>query len=124
MAFAVFVSGGKQYRVQPGDVVEVERLEGVEPGPTTFSDVLMVEGADGLQVGQPTVAGAEVQAQVLGHIRGPKIRVFTYQAKKRHRRRLGHRQPLTRVRIEAIGPRGAGSDEAETRAAPASAGAD
>ena len=102
MAYAIFTSGSSQYRVQPGDVIEVDRLETAEAGQLTFDDVLLVSDDDGLRVGQPTVEGARIEASVLEHMRGPKIQIFTYQAKKRHRRRMGHRQELTRLRIDSI----------------------
>lgn len=104
MGFAIVTSGGKQYRVQPGDIIEVEKLDGVESGPLTLREILMVKDDDGIRVGQPTIEGATVEATVLGSVRANKIQVFTYHAKKRHRRRLGHRQTLTRIRIESIGP--------------------
>ncbi len=102
MGYAIFASGGKQYRVSPGDVVEVDRLDAEASGSLTFDDVLLVSDDDGVRVGQPTVDGASIEASVLEHVRGPKIRIFTYQASKRRRRRMGHRQELTRVRIESI----------------------
>lgn len=102
MAYAIFTSGSRQYRVQPGDVIEVNRLDGAEAGGVTFDDVLLVSDDDGVRVGQPTVEGARIEASVLGHVRGPKIRIFTYQASKRTRRRQGHRQELTRLRIDSI----------------------
>lgn len=102
MGYAIFASGGKQYRVSPGDVVEVDRLDAEASGSLTFDDVLLVSDDDGVQVGQPTVDGASIEASVLEHVRGPKIRIFTYRASKRRRRRMGHRQELTRVRIESI----------------------
>ncbi len=102
MGYAIFASGGKQYRVSPGDVIEVDRLDAEASGSLTFDDVLLVSDDDGVQVGQPTVDGASIEASVLAHVRGPKIRIFTYQASKRRRRRMGHRQELTRVRIESI----------------------
>ena len=102
MGYAIFASGGKQYRVSPGDVLEVDRLDAEASGSLTFDDVLLVSDEDGVRVGQPTVDGASIEASVLAHVRGPKIRIFTYQASKRRRRRMGHRQELTRVRIESI----------------------
>ena len=102
MGYAIFASGGKQYRVSPGDVLEVDRLDAEASGSLTFDDVLLVSDDDGVRVGQPTVDGASIEASVLAHVRGPKIRIFTYQASKRRRRRMGHRQELTRVRIESI----------------------
>ena len=102
MGYAIFASGGKQFRVSPGDVIEVDRLDAEASGSLTFDDVLLVSVDDGVRVGQPTVDGASIEASVLAHVRGPKIRIFTYQASKRRRRRMGHRQELTRVRIESI----------------------
>ena len=102
MGYAIFASGGKQYRVQPGDVIEVDRLDAEEAGQLKFDEVLLVSDDDGVRVGQPTVDGASIEASVLEHVRGPKIRIFTYRASKRRRRRMGHRQELTRVRIESI----------------------
>ena len=102
MGYAVFATGGKQYRVSPGDVIEVDRLDAEASGSMTFDDVLLVSGEDGVQVGQPTVDGASIEASVLEHVRGRKIRIFTYRASKRRRRRMGHRQELTRVRIDSI----------------------
>lgn len=99
---AVIKTGGKQYRVAEGDVLEIERLA-AEPGETvTFADVLSVgDGAD-LQVGQPTVAGAVVKAEVLELTRGDKIIVFKKKRRQNYRRRTGHRQNLTVVRVTGI----------------------
>ena len=102
MGYAIFVSGSKQYRVQPGDVIEVERLDADASVSLTFDEVLLVNDEDGVRVGQPTVDGARIEASVLEHFRGPKIRIFTYRASKRSRRRMGHRQELTRLRIDSI----------------------
>ena len=100
--FAIIESGGKQYRVAPGAALEVERL-GSEPGATVEFDRVLLIGDDGeVQVGSPTVAGAKVLAHVLDHDRGEKVIVFKYKAKSNYRRRTGHRQELTRVRITEI----------------------
>ncbi len=99
--YAVIESGGKQYRVAPGDVVEVE-LTGDEGDTLELDRVLMVSGDDGVQVGQPTVVGAKVRASLLGQIRGPKIRVFKSKRRKGYRRTNGHRQNLLRIRIDGI----------------------
>jgi large subunit ribosomal protein L21 len=101
--YAIVETGGKQYRVEPGDTVAVERLAG-EPGDTLDLDrVLLVGGADdAARVGAPGVAGAVVRAEVLGQIRGEKIIVFRYKSKVRYRRKTGHRQSLTRLRITDI----------------------
>ncbi len=99
--YAVIESGGKQYRVAPGDVVEVE-LTGAEGDTLELDRVLMVSGDDGVQVGQPTVVGAKVRASLLGQVRGPKIRVFKSKRRKGYRRTNGHRQNLLRIRIDGI----------------------
>ena len=100
--YAVVKAGGKQYGVAAGDELQVERVE-MEPGDEVeFSDVLMVADGDDVRVGAPTVEGAVVRATVVSQERGPKIRIFKFKAKKRYRRRAGHRQHLTRLRIEEI----------------------
>ena len=100
--YAIIETGGKQYRVAVGDTLSIEKLP-VEPGTdVTFDRVLMVGGDGSARVGTPLLDGATVQAQVEQQFRGPKIVVFKYKAKKRYRRRTGHRQSLTRVAITAI----------------------
>jgi large subunit ribosomal protein L21 len=99
--YAVIETGGKQYRVQPGDVIDVERsLEGAEGSTVTFDRVLLV-GGDGVKAGED-VAKATVSAVVVGEVRGPKLIVFKKKRRKGYKRRNGHRQDLLRVRIEAI----------------------
>ncbi len=100
--YAVIRTGGKQYRVAPGDVVEVEKLEGAIGESLTLEDVLLVANGDTVQVGQPIVTGATVIAKITGQYRGNKIIVFRYRPKKRIRVKKGHRQYLTRLQIEAI----------------------
>lgn len=101
--YAIVETGGKQYRVQPGDVLEVERLA-AEPGAEVRLERVLALGEGGeLRVGQPTVEGAAVVARVLEHGRGRKIRGFKFKAKVNYRRRYGHRQAYTRIRVEAIG---------------------
>lgn len=102
--YAVIETGGKQYRVQPGDVIDIERLEGVEePGAKIeFDRVLMVSGDDGVKIGKPVVDGATVQGSLVDEVRGPKIRVFKMKRRKRYRRSTGHRQNHLRVKIEEI----------------------
>lgn len=100
--YAVIVTGGKQYKVQEGDILFVEKL-GVEEGETvTFDQVLAVSGDQGLTMGEPTVAGASVTAKVVKNGKDKKIRIFKYKAKKGYRRRQGHRQPYTKVQVETI----------------------
>ena len=101
MAFAVIASGGKQFRVAPGDVIDIERVDGATPS-ITFADVLLVSDEKQVQVGTPLVAGAAVRGTVLGEVKGRKIRILNYQPKKRHQRHMGHRQRYTRVRIDEI----------------------
>ena len=100
--FAVIKTGGKQYRVAPNDLLRVERLAGA-PGDTVELDsVLMVGTDDGLSVGTPTVAGAMVAAEVVEQGRGPKVIVFKKKRRKNYRRRAGHRQDQTLLRITEI----------------------
>jgi large subunit ribosomal protein L21 len=99
--YAVIKTGGKQYRVATNDVISVERLEG-EPGGTIEFDEVLLVGGDNPQVGAPTVAGAKVMATVLEQGKGPKIIVFKKRRRKNFRRRTGHRQLQTVVRIADI----------------------
>ncbi|SRR5690606_2361920 len=100
--YAVLRTGGKQYRVAAGDVLEVEKLDGDVGSSVTLNDILMVVDGDDVKVGQPTVEGASVTAKITGQHRGNKIKVFRYRPKKRIRVRRGHRQYLTRLQIESI----------------------
>jgi len=101
--YAIIMTGGKQYKVQNGDIVEVEKL-GVEAGSeVVFDQVLAVSGDDGkLNVGAPTVAGAKVTGKALDEFRAKKIVVFKMKRRKGYRRTHGHRQTLTRVEIVGI----------------------
>jgi large subunit ribosomal protein L21 len=99
--FAVIRTGGKQYRVATEDVLQVDRVE-AEPGAVVeFGEVLAV-GGEGTVVGTPTVAGATVAAQVLDHVRGPKVIAFKKRRRKNSRRKRGHRQEFSLVRITEI----------------------
>ena len=101
-SYAVIQTGGKQYRVQPGDVIDVEKLEEEVGARVALSDVLLVGEDDAVSVGTPTVDGAQVTAEVADQFRGPKIIVYKYKAKTRYRRKNGHRQSYTRLRIRHI----------------------
>ena len=102
MKYAIVQSGGKQYRCEEGGAIEVDRLP-VEAGAThEFTEVLLVANNGNVQVGAPTVTGASVTATVLEQIKGPKLTVFHYKAKERQRRKTGHRQQYTRLKIEKI----------------------
>jgi len=119
--YAIVETGGKQYRVKPGDTIAVERLSGVPGEMLDLGRVLLVAG-DGdasTRIGSPGVDGAVVRAELVEHARGPKIIVFRYKSKVRYRRKTGHRQSLTRVRITDILLDGASpASRAETNDAP------
>jgi len=100
--YAVIKTGGKQYTVSPGQIVEVEKLD-VEPGSEIeLNEVLMVSDDGALKAGKPLVEGAKVLARVLAQDRDKKIVVFKYKPKKRYRRKTGHRQSITRLAIKEI----------------------
>ena len=100
--YAVVKTGGKQYRVEPGMVVEVEKLEGAVGDSVEFPEVLLVATDADVKIGQPKVAGASVQGQIIEQKKAPKV--VTYKKLKRHGKRLkqGHRQQLTRVKVGEI----------------------
>jgi large subunit ribosomal protein L21 len=100
--YAVIETGGKQYRVSEGDAINVEKLPYQAGERVEFEQVLLVSSKEGLSVGQPVVKGAKVVARVESVGRGPKILVWKYRPKQRYRRRQGHRQAYTRLRIEKI----------------------
>ena len=100
--YAVVNTGGKHYRVAVGDTLEIEKLP-IDTGETVELDqVLMISSEAGVTIGRPTVEGAKVVARVTEQFRGPKLRIFKMKPKKRYRRTMGHRQSLTRIRIEEI----------------------
>ncbi len=99
---AVFVTGGKQYAVCEGDVVYIEKLNCEADDVVTFDEVLLVgEGADA-KFGTPVVEGAKVEGKVIKNGKGKKLNIITYKPKKGYARRLGHRQPYTKVEITKI----------------------
>jgi large subunit ribosomal protein L21 len=101
--FAVIKTGGKQYRVAPGDRLKVEALP-VETGQTvTLDQVLAVGGSDGVRVGTPLVQGVAVTATVLAHGRHPKVKIFKLRRRKHFQKHAGHRQNFTELRIDSIG---------------------
>jgi large subunit ribosomal protein L21 len=99
--YAVFKTGGKQYRVAQGDHLRVEKLVGDVGQTVTFSEVLLV-GGDALKIGAPTVSGAKVEAKITAQDRGKKIVVFKFRRRKNYRRKNGHRQPFTALEVTAI----------------------
>ncbi|NLO25707.1 MAG: 50S ribosomal protein L21 [Clostridiales bacterium] len=100
--YALIETGGKQYRIQEGDILSVEKLSVNEGENISFDKVLLIGGEDGVKVGKPYVEGAAVEGEVLFHGKGKKIVVFKYKAKKNYRKKQGHRQPFTRVKITKI----------------------
>ncbi|UCC85831.1 MAG: 50S ribosomal protein L21 [Anaerolineales bacterium] len=100
--YAVIETGGKQYRVSEGDAINVEKLPYEVGDKVEFERVLFISGKKGATVGQPVVEGAKVVARVEAVGRAPKIEVWKYRPKQRYRRRQGHRQTYTRLRIEEI----------------------
>jgi large subunit ribosomal protein L21 len=100
--YAVVKTGGKQYRVSVGDTISVERLASESGNDITLDEVLLIGGDGATKIGTPVVEGASVTATIDDHFRGEKIVVFKYKAKKRYRRRTGHRQEQTRLTITAI----------------------
>lgn len=115
---AVVVSGGKQYRVAPGDRVLVDRLA-AEPGSSVkFGRVLLVHDGDEIKVGNPGVDGLEIEAKVLAHRRGPRIEVLRYKSKKNVRVHRGARADLTAIEILPFGESGKKDEEEEAEKAP------
>jgi large subunit ribosomal protein L21 len=100
--YAIIKTGGKQYRVQEGDIIKVEKLEAQAEEQVEFGEVLAVSNEGKLQVGVPVVEGAKVVGKVLEQGKAKKIIVFKYKAKKDYRKKQGHRQPFTKVMIEKI----------------------
>lgn len=119
--YAVVDNGGKQYRVEAGSTLVVDRLDAEAGATVTFDRVLLIGDDDGVTVGTPTVEGAVVHATVVEHGRGPKIIVFRFRPKAHYRRKTGHRSELTRVRIDEIATASSGRRKAATVEAPAKA---
>jgi large subunit ribosomal protein L21 len=99
--YAVFKTGGKQYRVATGDVLRVEKLTGAVGEGVSFDTVLMV-GGESMKLGKPLVTGAKVEAKIVGQGLGPKIVIFRLRRRKNYRRKKGHRQPFTALEITKI----------------------
>lgn len=99
--YAVIRTGGKQYRVEPGESLRVEKLA-VDPGGAVSFDALLVADGEKVAVGRPTVPGVKVEGEVVRHGRGKKIVVFKLRRRKNYRRKKGHRQPFTEVKVTGI----------------------
>ena len=102
--YAVIQTGGKQYRVEPGQTVLVEKLEGDPGAKVVFDDVLLVSAGDGgnVSIGKPRVAGAKVTGEIVEQTKGDKLVVFKFRLRKNYVRKNGHRQQLTAVKISGI----------------------
>ncbi|MEO1336772.1 MAG: 50S ribosomal protein L21 [Myxococcota bacterium] len=100
--YAVIESGGKQHRVTEGDLIKVEKIDGEVGASHTYDRVLMVGGDGETKIGQPTIQGAAVQAEIVRQGRDRKVLVFKMKRRKNYRRMYGHRQPFTHLRIKSI----------------------
>jgi len=103
MTYAIIRTGGKQYRVEPGDVIRVESLAGEVGSDIDFPEVLLTQTEGGLAVGTPLVADAKVSARIVAHEKSRKILVYKKKRRKGYRRRNGHRQNLTAIRVLSVG---------------------
>jgi large subunit ribosomal protein L21 len=101
MATAVFRTGGQQYRVTEGETIKVEKLSGEPGSKVEFPEVLLI-GGDSPKIGKPLVSGAKVQGEIVEQGRGDKIVIFKFKRRKKYRRKNGHRQAFTAVRITSI----------------------
>ncbi|MBI2897379.1 MAG: 50S ribosomal protein L21 [Deltaproteobacteria bacterium] len=99
--YAVIRTGGKQYRVAQGDAIRVEKLEGDVGSTISFEPLLVGEG-ETVKIGQPLVTGAKVEAEIVAHGRGKKVIVFKLRRRKNYRRKIGHRQDYTQIRVKSI----------------------
>jgi large subunit ribosomal protein L21 len=102
MAYAVIQTGGKQYRVAEGDVIEVEKLDVEAGADATFEQVLLVSDGESVAIGSPLVSGAAVTAEVVEQTKAPKVIAFKYKRRKGYHRTVGHRRQLTRLKIKTI----------------------
>lgn len=100
--YAVIKTGGKQYRVSPGESIKIEQLQADVGATIVLDQVLMVADGEAVKVGTPTLAGAKVSATVVSHGRGPKIRIFKMRRRKHYQKTQGHRQNYTEIRVDAI----------------------
>lgn len=100
--YGIIAIGGRQYKVSPGDILDVDRIEAREGEELETEKVLMISDGEEVRIGRPWVEGAKVRFKVMEHIKGEKVIVFKYRPKKNYRRKRGHRQPLTRIVVEEI----------------------
>jgi large subunit ribosomal protein L21 len=102
MAYAIIRSGGKQYRVSPGDTVVMEKLEAASGEKVKFSDVVLLVDGGTVTTGDPVVAGANVEGEVIEQFKDQKVIAFKYKRRKGYHRTIGHRRQLTRVKIRSV----------------------
>ena len=100
--YAVFRISERQYRAEVGDNFLVDKMSADEGQQVTLDQVLLVSDGEDVRVGTPLVEGAQIKVTVLAHEKGPKIRIFKYRPRKRYRKRMGHRQTYTRLRVDEI----------------------
>lgn len=102
MSYAVIETGGKQYRVSEGDIITVEKIEGERGDTVIFDHIYMVKRDSEMLIGTPRVSGVEVVGEIVAQIKGPKIYVFKMKRRKGYRKKTGHRQRLTQLKIKEI----------------------
>jgi large subunit ribosomal protein L21 len=100
--YAVIKTGGKQYRVEQGSTIRVEKLAGDKGATLELNEVLLVADGENVKVGAPTVAGAKVTAEIVGQELGPKLLIFKFRRRKAYRKKTGHRQQYTALKITGI----------------------
>jgi large subunit ribosomal protein L21 len=102
MAYAIIRSGGKQYRVAPGDIIAVEKLNAASGDQVVFDEVVLQADCDNITVGNPVIAGAQVTGELIEQFKDKKVIAFKYKRRKGYHRTVGHRRRLTRVKINSI----------------------
>jgi len=102
MAYAIFKAAGQQFRASEGDTIQVPKLAGEPGAKVTFDEVLLTSDGDKVSAGQPTVKGASVTAEIVRHGKGEKIYVFKFKRRKNYRRKTGHRQQFTELKVTGL----------------------
>lgn len=113
--YAVIKTGGKQYRVMPGDVLKVESIKAEVGDSINFDEVLMIADGDNVTLGTPTIASAKVAAEVIAHGRAKKVEIVKFKRRKHHQKRTGHRQNFTQVQIQNINGKGSAAKKAKAK---------
>ena len=102
MSYAIFKAAGEQFRAGEGDILQVPRLQGEPGAKVTFDEVLLSVDDGKVKTGQPTVKGAKVTAEIVRHGRGQKLVIFKFKRRKNYRRKTGHRQPFTEIKVTGV----------------------